>query len=113
MKGKKDCIKYTKPFIYYNIPLLLQGLAVIERLMPILFKAFRASFGMIMVIEISRIVSRVLILLAYCYIGNVRKYCWRLIQCKKISDDYSDELCEMNERMTNSELKFDDYRDTT
>ncbi len=69
MKGKKDCIKYTKPFIYYNIPLLLEGLVVIERLMPILFKAFRASFGMMMVIEISRIVSRVLILLAYCYIG--------------------------------------------
>ena len=104
--GGYYCIRYTKPFLYYNIPIFLQLIVVILR--SLRFGDVVPSFGMTFTIEVSRVVVRILIVLAFCYNKTVWKDCGKILTCKEI--DINDDEPDIDNSFQNERLTLDDSK---
>ena len=104
--GGNYCIRYTKPFLYYNIPIFLQLIVVILR--SLRFGDVVPSFGMTFTIEVSRVVVRILIVLAFCYNKTVWKDCGKILTCKEI--DINDDEPDIDNSFQNERLTLDDSK---
>lgn len=106
--GGHYCMRYAKPFLYYNIPIFLELIIVVLRSLRL--GDFKPPFEMSLIIEASRIIVRILVVLAFCYNKNVWRDCGKILTCKEIDlkvpdDDYDIDLSFQNERLTIDDSK--------